>query len=1417
MASLPSLLILFTGRSLADTGNVAGQEIRPIRLLRRIPSPALAFRIFLIVSFAFSLSATLRSQVRQHFPRRDYASLQFRDALWIGTNRGLYEYRSRENTWSVRTSENGLLSSVITVLAADENTLWIGHDRGVTLYDLGSNTILTYDTSDGIPGGKVLSLAFEADYVWVGTEQGAARYDKLIEEWQTIGPVQGLQGSSVYAVFLKGDMAYLVTEEAVNEYDVRYERWRTYTPGNESLEARDVFLTSSSAWIARENEMLRFDFSSRVFQSFSLEDIGSYDGLLGVYQEGEAFWLLTSSEFWRFDPQANGFRPFLELNLLLDPELHTVAFSPDGGTIWFNTATGLSRYIRKDKTWTYFNEASGMPVTMFTVLFTSGDEIAGIEGDFIHYYKPAEDRWYSYRLASAAVVSRERFFMFSPSQGSVLNFGGGYKLHLTGSRTSWLFRDVLGENDVSKRNDLKLRLELGGGRSINAMYNDADFSDIMYGVQYRGAREDNVQSLQWGDTRVEKGSKQLLQSFGVFGGGGRVVFGEKTPRYHRSLVEISAVEGHKTTALTADFFNGRTKANAAAVRDVDYRKREFFSVETGTAPVDASSLRLFVTVTAGSPATRNLETDTIIAGYAGRWKRLFPVRDFTLDVSRSVVRLSTPLPRGSALAMRYLEGGVTREVLLSAPDSILYELRNVYFLKGVAIIPASLKIRFIDRLGQTVPLSTYGLDGDGDGRVDPRFVDYKNGLLRFPADLPFPPHVYGDSAVSDVTILVRYESMSSGFVLSHDRIVRGSEQILVDGIPARAGDDYVLDYTSGFLLFTRDGVINDDSRIEINYEYTRHRVDERYGHVSAVISPSDYSQVSLTAGRFNEGREDTGGSAPDVWFVNGQVEARYRTEDLDIRVLPEVSRTTGGNGAGMAYGVLLSASSPNARFTMRARRQDDLYTEVFRRWFPFGTLRDETSLRGEYDITPTLRVFADWKRRTGSDTTNGSSASDEFSDVGVMWFDPGLPSITIRGERIFDHVRDSTNQRRGVRGDLQYVASRPVLDWMGFSSVVITSYARYAREKRYLPTGLQHEFVTTNYYLRADLAPRPMFTINSYYRGDYQERDEGWGGYRPYLSTEKLFADVIVEHIAGLSMGARYTNDLRTMFHLADAGDWDADSREALQVNARIFPGQYIDALRPFTFELNFRHDANAYVGGASGARSMFTSLFRSLPRPAATSTVSRLYEVKVEWKPSAEVLYTIQGRASGSTVSNIDSEMEDRRRNLIQRLDFRPGSRSLYSFQFSVLDGENPWSRFTRYLPVLWIENRWSELLLTRLNLTVQYEDRRQGKDVVTTADYLPGGNVTLTFTDPPILERIEIRDDIFYRHTSVKQDPVPYASQRAVITSSSLTNTVYLDLYPYAASYLRLQYTREWYFRSETSPGMSKDTVNLQMVVQL
>lgn len=198
--------------------------------------------------------------------------------------------------------------------------------------------------------------------------------------------------------------------------------------------------------------------------------------------------------------------------------------------------------------------------------------------------------------------------------------------------------------------------------------------------------------------------------------------------------------------------------------------------------------------------------------------------------------------------------------------------RNVYDLRQRSTLISELNVKVFKGLpgreGTTSSLEYQDISGESqnyveilgldqyntandtiaDGLVDDRQEIWREdwGLLIFPSRTPFATDTVfvnknGDSTASlavKVPTLYNYQSRterteksqyyvqvstksrSSIIRLSRPNIIEGSERLLLNGRPLRAGEDYTINYDFGQITLLSDDALDPNSELTIDYEYT---------------------------------------------------------------------------------------------------------------------------------------------------------------------------------------------------------------------------------------------------------------------------------------------------------------------------------------------------------------------------------------------------------------------------------------------------------------------------------------------------------------------------------------------------------------------------------------------------------------------
>ena len=319
-------------------------------------------------------------------------------------------------------------------------------------------------------------------------------------------------------------------------------------------------------------------------------------------------------------------------------------------------------------------------------------------------------------------------------------------------------------------------------------------------------------------------------------------------------------------------FSGQNSLVVRDISDIIFLARTYYDL-LGDLPEAVRATKLSIKV--GSERLfrddRNLATNTAntvkktIFGqgadtFAGDFDPLVTGQDYFIDYQLGIVQFKTPVSGNAVLSVSFTaaDGTVVTDSMIkneNVTDSYrVYELKNRYALGSNNIIrndpdfivqirdlnnnPGFDKDSDAERTPDVPYNQIFGLDQNGDGRVDEKNVDFDFGILRFPDSTPFiaedatlaalglagradlsNPQIYTSNIPTQkYKIHVEYIQKTNVYLLNPS-IVKNSEIITVDGTRMIRDQDYFLDYTSGFLQFLRPDLITSKSLIVVDYEY----------------------------------------------------------------------------------------------------------------------------------------------------------------------------------------------------------------------------------------------------------------------------------------------------------------------------------------------------------------------------------------------------------------------------------------------------------------------------------------------------------------------------------------------------------------------------------------------------------------------
>lgn len=1277
--------------------------------------------------------------------RGGYPIIASEGKVYVGTPRGLRCYDVNEDDWMVIPLPGGEEGNQINLLGVHQSILWVGTNGGVANADLRLGDWVLHDSTAGLIDNRVHSLGFEEDYVWVGTRTGASRFDELSQEWWSYGEEDGLAGW-VNDIAVDGRTVWFATDGGVVEWDSEFEAWRPHKeappPMNQWVES--ILATRDYVWFFGRNGVGRFNKVLRSWNIYTEEEGLKGNQVNDLALEGDSIWMVTPDGVSVYDPESDRWDDFREQRHLPSRDVRSAVVTSE--EVWFGTAEGVARYDRRSRDWRIFSVAEGMSSPQVMSMHLYGDILFVTTEEAVDYFKLSEERWYSVDV-SPLELKRSGFFSLGEGEGARLQLSPQLGVALRGRATYQVERVDDESPETETRSDLRLITDLPGERTVYGFYNDTDPEGVKYGLKYKGEEGDLLQEAALGDVRCDLGRVELIQSLGLYGGGVKLGWGRRDATVGERQVRLTGWTGDRTTGWETDLFVGSKRKHAVEVRDIDYLRGIYYVLDTTSTllPILPETETVWVDDGDQENNTPNTLEDGEIGGVLGDFDLLIPGEDYILDYGKGALRFASPRSDTDVIAVRYEfsgGGGGRWEGVIQDTTRQGYQLLNHYSLGGAGLIPYSLSVKILDLNGVEQPLCDFGLDGNLDGLVDSELVDYQGGVLHFSHLRPFPEEVYLPSAPTHLyTIHVEYETRSPLFHLSHQRLMRESEVVLVDGQPLRRGEDYVLDYTSGYLLMLREELIGERSDVEVRYEYWT-EPGEGFGSVAAEVGLHRNLRAGVRGIQFEEESTDT--TSENIKLLDASGELRFSLAGLGLILPLELAHSTGPDEKGQAYRSEVLVSSERLRVRGAHEVWEEGYNSLLTRRSKLGLLTRRSLVSAEYHLTHYLPVSLSWKSQFSAPGDSGIGGKEESLQGMVLLSKKDLPVLGISSQINSTTTFVSSSRRRTLRGNLEWELPKGLLP---LRALKVSSYLSRTWEEEGAEEPTSQEGVYDAGLARMRVSPIREVEVGLSYRHQRSrklalEQTES----EPRYGANELILSSRCDRVPGLSLLLRGEGSVGEEFLPEGGRTRDLSLERRKELGLEVYPGVWTRRLNPLSVQLNASSNWSGYLVGVGRSLSLGESFW---DEPASDEVVTHSrgsqQSISGELRPMTTLILSSAYQKLWDEQKELGTTLRRLTEVYTNRLEVRPRFRSTLRAELNLEEEETVEVRkMMRTLPLIRWEERWGENLLSKLSLSYSRVSSQEGEIEGLTTSITPGLGVTLRYERLWLLGGVNLSNDL-------------------------------------------------------------------------
>lgn len=1348
-----------------------------------------------------------------------YPVLEAENKLWIGTPSGLYQYSAEEDAYKRFVLPIESQDQQIRYLSYNDEWLWCLLDSTIAALHIRLNEWLVFDADDGLPSNIVNGLDYTDDYVWIGTEEGMSRYDLLVEEWEDFSLVPGFPQENINDMVVKDENIWIINNFQFSEYNPQFEQWRYFKVTDDSTTILNrAFFIGEELWLASEKGLILFNTTLQTQQTFFLPFL-TPENLLELFIEDQMIWAVTKMGLYVYSQASGVWREFAGNNYLNAKTIIDGFINP--GEIWILSDENVLVYNRTDKNWQMLDYASGLSTTQFDAAYISGGLSMLINEQGIDYRLSLGDRWRNYEIKSI-VGDRGRsvksFFknLFDNEAGGYIPLGK-FKWSWEGTRMTYIydyektyFNDGSAEDPEilsGERLDIKSQLFLGKTRTLSGFYNNIDYSETMYGIRYRSRENDILREFNWGDFRREPGTIPFGETASMFGSNIWLQAGKKTERFKRSLVSLKASTGQRRSQKTYEYYLGALKEFEIQMGDVDYSRYTFYSIPGLDTTKVPENLEIFVNDLNASNNTPNTMEGISIAGIPGDYDLLVATEDYYFYDKADVIRFSGGISSGNTIVVRYVQDNQQYEEVLQY-DTIISTMRqNFYSLRAQEIIPNSFEFQIVDSTGQSIPIYQYGLDDMGDRKVDAEWVDYGNGILFFPEDNPFPDEVYyPNQPVSIYNLNASYETEYALIQLEHKDLVRGTEKVYLEGILAEGGNDYVLDYTNGTLVFVREGVVTSDTRIEVEYEYYLENVDTRIHSASVNFSPSDNFYLQGDWARFN--KQDSLNNLSDETedLITLHSEIRHKVGNYDVKITPGVAYQNEEKQL-TAYYVEGLVSSSKVRFQTKYENYDKEYSNLYRPQSVLGDVNSNLEVYTSIDATEDLRITGSWEKQEGFSEEANSFPSDRTGNISILFHKPNFPGWKGSYQNQETISDSGTINKYFFLNKLEYQLPQKWAKKISFKNIKLDAQFRNGEQSGLELVGSDRQQFYQGYF-RLNTNITDQFQTSIFYRRNTLNDLISTGNKSKLTQSERMLFNISFEEWRTLQVNFRVENTVDQGFY-PDGTNKDARLSQYSQLNLRFSPGQIWDKLSMLYFEFNVNQSLFGWGSTDQNISNWTWQMFRSNTDELTNSQLIRNYYIKNEFRPGVNYYLYSLFEWNNQQNSYGGSELLTDYWQLNEKLEMKVGYKTRINVQYKQYNQNQGYERTNKYYePSVWTEHRWNPSFQNVLYCLYRYTDARDKN--IENQKHRIEGRYDIIWRKKKFLKmrRIEVMQSILVGHTEISgYDPEK---------SYQFTSSSSLDLYPLYSMILRFQFNAGQYL-NVNDPDLNKFSIDFNIKLSL
>jgi len=560
-------------------------------------------------------------------------------------------------------------------------------------------------------------------------------------------------------------------------------------------------------------------------------------------------------------------------------------------------------------------------------------------------------------------------------------------------------------------------------------------------------------------------------------------------------------------------------------------------------------------------------------------------------------------------------------------------------------------------------LSDFLIDNDNDGYVDPAFINYELGYLVFPEARPFPDEVY-TLGINVYLMDYEFSTQSVFYRLREQPVLIGSEKVFVDGEQMLRDYHYIIDYTSGTILFLSEETVNDFSEVEIQYVSVERQRDD----IFYAIQPNMKIGSNLNLAPGYTAMEDE-----KILHLSARYEAD--AENASLLFVPQMAANREN---AYAHDYLLIANYHRLTFNANYRGYSDEFESFGLSERRYGKLKQRGTVSLGFEPANYVRFNTSFKKESLVDTANTHSSTQYISGR-IDYLNPNLPNgfLLVAKNILPDH--DKIRLQLNTNYNLQVSQNN-----LRFSSVARQDFLTFETDRKKTIEYTLNANIAFRFPLRADFY---LHGINLY-ENDVREKDEN-----------EMRLALNIDVIPGLYYTGNYRQK-RQIYYLPESKD--VSIMNYFYNNLNVAPGRWYAPLSIVNLSLGSGTNFDEYLDNLALNRELPSIITTPLEDSIETLTDLRTVYVKAYLTPFSNLNLQLKHAINRSGTARYDLPILRTSLTDEIRAEYEQTDVGYLTAVFNLTETNLYPVQTTQNLYLEWTKP-WSALLRTRLSSNIR------------------------------------------------------------------------------------------------------------------